>query len=83
MQPKPALLTPAEYLEREEKSPVKSEYVDGEIYALSGARRQHNLIAAGLVYHARGAASMRPGCQVFGSDMKVHVEAHNCFYYRT
>jgi Uma2 family endonuclease len=81
MQPKPAPLTPAEYLEREETSPVKNEYVDGEIYAMSGAKRRHNLIAAGLVYHARGAANSRESCQVFGSDMKVFVEAHNCFYY--
>ncbi len=81
MQPQHALLTPAEYLAQEENSPVKSEYVDGESYAMSGAKRAHNLIASNLLYRARGAASHRPACQVFGPDMKVHVEAHNCFYY--
>jgi hypothetical protein len=35
VEPKPALLSPAEYLEREEKNPVKCEYVDGEVYAMS------------------------------------------------
>ena len=61
MQPKPAPLSLAEYLDREEKSPVKCEYVNGEIYAMSGAKRRHNLIAANLLYRARGAATGRDG----------------------
>jgi len=31
VEPKPALLTPLQYLEREEKSLIKGEYVDGEV----------------------------------------------------
>src|SRR5580700_6843836 len=81
VEPKPALLSPAEYLEREEKNPVKCEYVDGEVYAMSGAKRRHNLIASNLVHRAREAANSREGCQVFGSDMKVYVETYNSFYY--
>lgn len=81
MQPKPAPLSPAEYLEREEKSPVKCEYVDGEVYAMAGAKRRHNLIAANLVARAWRAAARLEDCQVFGSDMKVYVEAYNCYYY--
>jgi Uma2 family endonuclease len=81
VEPKPALLSPAEYLEREEQSPVKCEYVDGEVYAMSGAKRRHNLIASNLVRRAREAADSREGCQVFGSDMKVYVETYNSFYY--
>jgi hypothetical protein len=30
MEPKPAPLTPSEYLDREGRSPIKREYVDGE-----------------------------------------------------
>ena len=75
MEPKPALLTPLQYLEREEKSLIKGEYVDGEVYAMAGAKRRHNLIASNLVYRARDAAAAgRQDCQVFGSDMKVYVE---------
>jgi Uma2 family endonuclease len=80
MKPKPVQLTSAEYLDWESKSPVKHEYVDGEIYAMYGATRRHNLIASNLIERAR-AAGRRRGCQVFGSDMKVHVEARNSFYY--
>lgn len=81
MQPKPTPLTPAEYLTREEKSPVKCEYVNGEVYAMSGATRRHNVIAANLLGRAWQAASSHPGCQPFGSDMKIYVETFNSFYY--
>jgi Uma2 family endonuclease len=80
MQSKPVPLSPAEYLEREKRSSAKSEYVDGEIYAMTGASRRHNLIASNIQARAWNAAS-GTGCQVFGSDMKVYVEAHNNFYY--
>jgi Uma2 family endonuclease len=61
VEPKPALLSPAEYLEREEKNPVKCEYVDGEVYAMSGAKRRHNLIASNLVIR-RGGMTRTRGC---------------------
>jgi Uma2 family endonuclease len=38
-------LTPAEYLEFERKSETKHEYFDGEIFAMSGAKWNHNVIA--------------------------------------
>jgi len=80
MQPKPLPLTPREYLEQEERSPNKNEYMNGEVYAMSGAKRRHNLIATNVLGLAWSTAAGR-GCQVFGSDMKVYVEAHNAFYY--
>lgn len=73
--------TQSEYLALERRSPVKHEYVDGEIYAMSGASRRHNLLATNLIRHAANAAAEHPPCQVFGSDMKVRVEARNSFYY--
>jgi Uma2 family endonuclease len=81
MQPKPVPLSPAEYLEKEQNSPIKYEYVDGEIYAMAGTRRRHNLIASSLIRQAGNAAVARESCQVFGSDMKVRIETHNSFYY--
>lgn len=81
MKPKAAPLSPDAYLEWESKMPTKHEYVDGEIHAMSGASRRHNLIATNLIYHAKVAAEGRGGCQVFGADMKTRVELRNCFYY--
>lgn len=73
--------TADEYLDLEQRSSIKHEFVDGEIYVMSGASRRHNLLTTNLIRHAANAAAGRKGCQVFGSDMKVHVEARNSFYY--
>jgi Uma2 family endonuclease len=81
MKPKPAQLSPAQYLEWEVKSSVKHEYVDGEIYAMSGASRRHNLLATNILRRAANAAAEHGGCQVFGSDMRIRVEARNSCYY--
>ena len=37
-------LTPEEYLAWERKAPFKNEYLSGQILAMSGASRAHNLI---------------------------------------
>lgn len=42
-------MTVEEYFAFEERSPVRDEYVDGEVYAMSGVRRRHAGIA-GIVY---------------------------------
>ncbi len=81
MRPKPARLSPAQYFEWETKSPVKHEFVEGEVYAMSGASRRHNILATNLLRHAANAAAGHGGCQVFGSDMRVQVEARNSYYY--
>ena len=81
MQPKPARLSPAQYLEWEMTSSVKHEYVDGEVYAMSGASRRHNLIVGNLLRRALSAAVEQKHCQVFGSDMRVQVDARNSYYY--
>ena len=38
-------LTPEEYLAFEEKSSVKYEYINGEVYAMFGGTDDHNTIA--------------------------------------
>ncbi|AGY59110.1 Uma2 family endonuclease [Gloeobacter kilaueensis] len=69
-----------EYLQIEEQSPIKHEYVDGQLYALVGASQNHNTLAANLLsalmQHLRGS-----GCRVFMSDIKVRIEQRNRFFY--
>ena len=43
------LITPEEYLAAERTSEVKHEYFAGEIFAMVGASRRHNLIAANII----------------------------------
>ncbi len=66
------LLTPEQYLEIERKAEFKSEYYQGEMFAMAGARDPHNLIA-GNVFAELHQQLRRRTCYVYGSDMRVHV----------
>lgn len=76
-------LVPIEdYLAGELDSPVRHEYVGGAVYAMAGARVNHNRISGNAFgsLHAR----LRGGaCHPFGPDMKVRVrlEKETRFYY--
>jgi Uma2 family endonuclease len=73
-------LSPDEYLAGEEHSPIKHEYIDGQVYAMVGATDVHVTIAlntATLIRdHLRGK-----GCRTYISDMKLRVESANRFFY--
>lgn len=79
--PMPLLtLTVDEYLESEKFSSVRHEYLAGYVYAMTGTSAAHNMIALNVASRLR--AHLRGGpCQVFISDMKLHIEAINTFYY--
>ena len=74
-------LEPDAYLEVEQKSDIKHEYVNGLTVAMAGASRRHNLLTLALASmlrsHLRGT-----GCQTFASDMKVNAshKSNNIFY---
>ncbi|MEO0017477.1 MAG: hypothetical protein RLZZ522_760 [Verrucomicrobiota bacterium] len=80
--PQPRLIPIAEYLEGEEHSPVKHEYLGGAVHAMAGGTNRHGIIsgnAFGLFFNQlRGKA-----CQPFNSDTKVRIELpdHTRFYY--
>jgi Uma2 family endonuclease len=73
-------ISPKEYLQGEENSPIKYEYRDGEVYAMAGASNTHVIItlniASILRNHLRGS-----GCQAYISDTKAHIESINTYYY--
>ena len=72
-------MTVEEYFRFEEGSPIKHEYVAGEVYAMSGATVRHNRIVGNVFVRLSVAA--RPGpCDVFSNDMRVEVAADR--YYR-
>jgi Uma2 family endonuclease len=72
-------MTVEEYFRFEEHSPIKHEYVAGELYAMSGATARHNLIAGTIFTHLFSAADNGP-CRVFMSDMRIEV-AEDRYYY--
>ncbi len=78
-QPKPRL-TPEEYLTRERLAEDKSEYYQGEVFAMAGASRRHNLIVANLV--SRLVVSLRQrDCEVYPSDMRLLVGETGLYTY--
>ncbi len=69
-----ARVTEEEYLARERCAETKSEFVNGEIFAMSGAREPHNLVAMNVGASLHSQFRGRP-CRVYGSDMRVRVSA--------
>ena len=59
-----------EYLAGEQHSELRHEYIDGQVYAMTGASRAHGLIVNALAF-ALTPAARRKGCQLFTSDMKL------------
>src|ERR1039458_9541192 len=68
-QPK-TYLTPEQYLEIERKAEFKSEYYQGEMFAMSGAGWTHNRLVANLIGILHQQLRSRP-CQTLPSDMRV------------
>lgn len=64
--------TVEEYLEYERTSDIKHEYLDGQFYAMAGAKHPHNLICAATNFHLFRAARKR-GCEINSSDMRVRT----------
>lgn len=67
--PKPRY-TPEQYLAMERRAQHKSEYYRGEIFAMAGATREHNLIVLSVGSQLRDQLRKRP-CEVYPSDMRV------------
>lgn len=76
------LIPPSEYLARELESTVKHEYVGGVVYAMSGGRNRHNLIATNITGVLFGLLRGHR-CRVYNSDTKVRIQlpSHSRFYY--
>ncbi len=73
-------MKPEEYLQLEETSQVRHEYVDGQLFAMTGATEAHNVICGNLFAHLH-LHLHDSGCRAFINDMKVKIETLNSFYY--
>ena len=69
-----------EYLSRESVAQYKSEFYQGEIFAMTGGTPTHNLISVNIVSRLR--ASLRgSGCRPFSSDQRVRIPANGLSTY--
>ena len=67
-----ARMTYGEYLAAEEASEIRHEFLNGEVWAMSGGTPEHGALAAALIRHIGNALDGRP-CRVFTSDVRVRV----------
>lgn len=73
-------MTEAEYLAIERAAERKSEFFAGEMFAMAGVSRAHNLIVTNLIAELRDQLRKRE-CEVYPSEMKVRVLKGGMFAY--
>jgi Uma2 family endonuclease len=67
-----SVFTFAEYVQLEEGSPIKHEFLDGVVYAMAGGSPAHAAVT-GNVIRLLGVALEGRRCQVFSSDLRIRV----------
>lgn len=65
-------LTIQEYLTLERQAETRSDYLDGEMFAMSGASRKHNLISGNVFAALHGQLAGR-NCEIYAADMRVRT----------
>lgn len=73
-------LSPEQYLALERASGTKSEYVDGEMVAMTGASRRHNLLTLNVASALHGQLRGRP-CEAYKGDMRLRIPATGLYTY--
>jgi Uma2 family endonuclease len=73
-------LTPAEYLAIERNSVIKHAYYAGEMFAMSAASEEHNLIGGNVLASIHQQLKRRP-CKVYPGDMRVKIAGTGLYTY--
>lgn len=73
-------LTMAEYLEIERTAAFRSEFFDGEMFAMAGASYQHNIVKDSLVFELR-LRLLGGSCRTSSSDQRVRIDASGLYVY--
>ena len=73
-------ISPEEYLTAERRAEYKSEYIYGEIFAMSGASRAHNIITVDITTELNIQLRKR-GCEIYSGDMRVKTKPTGSYFY--
>ena len=73
-------MTAAEFLTWDAGQTIRHEFVRGEVFAMAGGE-DRNATVAGNVYIALRQHLRGTPCRVYASDVKLRVEAADCFFY--
>lgn len=72
--------TESEYLAYERESDIRHEFIDGQVLAMSGASREHNLITSSAHFSLYGQLRGK-GCEIYQGDMRVNVPSTRAYTY--
>lgn len=72
-------LSPEEYLEWEATQELRYEYIDGEVFAMTGGTKSHNRIAFNLAIALDNHLAQKD-CEVYIADVKVKVDETHYHY---
>lgn len=72
--------TAEEYLSLERSASIKSEFHDGQIRAMTGASRAHNLITINIARELSQQLKSRP-CEAYVNDMRVKAAKARSYHY--
>ncbi|SLM28955.1 conserved hypothetical protein [Desulfamplus magnetovallimortis] len=72
-------MTPEEYLLFEKESETKHEFYNGEIFAMTGAKPDHNRIQSNFIWILKRQL-VNSYCDVFPSDQRVKVNDQKYYY---
>ncbi len=72
--------TAEEYLTLERSASSKSEFHDGQIFAMTGASRKHNLVSGNIYRELSLQLKSRP-CEAYINDMRVKAAEARSYHY--
>jgi Uma2 family endonuclease len=78
--PKYNYVSQEDYLAMERASETKHEYYKGEVFAMSGASWEHNVIAKNINTLVLPFLKGKP-CDMFGSDLRIHIPENTLYTY--
>ena len=76
----PTHMSESDYLAYDRESDIKYDYIAGEIFAMTGATENHNLISVNILASLKGQLR-GGGCKVYPSDMRLRVQATGEYFY--
>ena len=75
-----SFLTAQDYLVWERQQDTRHEYFDGQIFAMTGASRAHNVLCANVLASLHGQLRGKP-CEIYANDMRVKVSETGMYTY--
>jgi Uma2 family endonuclease len=73
-------MSPEEYLYREKEAETRSEYLEGEIFAMAGASIEHTRIVTDATIEL-GTLLEAKNCGVYSTDLRLRIEGRRGIFY--